>query len=93
MTCRSRLAGILTLGALLVSNAGAVNGIALSTRHAGGCTLFGTGLAMFGDIIRHDIVNNAVVKDTVLYSGKAFYSMFRPDGKRFAFIKYNPSDK
>ena len=78
------------LAAILAAAGGAqaVDGIAVSSHRAGGGDI-GVGVArsIFGDIVRHDIKNNKVVKSTVIYRGKARGARINHDGDKVAFLK------
>ncbi|HUT59333.1 MAG TPA: hypothetical protein VNA25_15900 [Phycisphaerae bacterium] len=82
------LAACIGVCRLLASQAGAVDGIALTThRPVGGDHGFGVGPATFGEIVRHDIKDSRVVGSRVIYSGKARAAVIDPSGERVAFIK------
>jgi len=64
------------------------DGIAISTHRAGGSD---TGVAvhpsMFGQVVRHDIKDNRVMKRTVLYDGRAHAAVINQTGEKVAFVK------
>jgi len=85
-----RQAFILALATLAVCAAGvyAADGIAISTHRIGeGDQGAGVGPSMFGDLIRHDIKDNRVVKSSVLYAGKARGAAINQTGDKVAFLK------
>lgn len=43
----------------------------------------------WGNIVRHDIVNDSVVNNTVLYEGKAFYPKINIEGTQITFVIKN----
>ena len=78
------MAAIASLIALFSLNCFGADGFAVST-HWTGASDGGMGIN-FGDIVRHDVKKNAVIKDTVLYAGKARCAIINQTGDLVAFI-------
>lgn len=96
MRSRTAIARLISLAALILpafhhqaeGSSLAPDGIAISTqRPAGGDAGFGVAPEMFGNLVRHDIEAGRVVRQTVVYQGRARGACINFTGDKVAFLK------
>jgi len=81
------VAAVLFVLLILGGRAYAVDGIAISTHRRGGGDGMGVNRSVYGDLVRHDIKNDKVVKSTVIYAGKARGARINDAGDKVVFLK------